>query len=119
MSVLSPSPAASTRLADAFELLVIERLMRSPPGTEDVVVPDPPAWHAQAACRGVDDQTWRAFFPDKGRPADLALLVCARCPVTDDCLAYALTEELDDGIWGGRTPNERRAIRRRPRSSAA
>jgi hypothetical protein len=29
------------------------------------------------------------------------LRICSRCTVQDDCLEYATTHELHDGIWGG------------------
>jgi WhiB family redox-sensing transcriptional regulator len=38
--------------------------------------------------------------------------VCARCPVRAECLAYALDNGLDHGIFGGATEAERRAVRR-------
>ncbi|WP_435813494.1 WhiB family transcriptional regulator [Streptomyces zhihengii] len=43
-----------------------------------------------------------------------AKAVCRRCPVRDQCLAWALTQEEVDGIWGGSTEGERRAMRPRP-----
>ena len=27
--------------------------------------------------------------------------VCRRCPVTTDCLAWALDARIEDGVWGG------------------
>ena len=69
-------------------------------------------WREAAACLdtpGVD------FFPE---PADLAAIsrakaVCAGCPVAGECLTWAVETNQTDGIWGGHTPAERRAIRRR------
>lgn len=43
-------------------------------------------------------------------------VVCKRCPVAGDCLAYALAHEAEigewsrKGMWGGKTPAERYAI---------
>lgn len=34
------------------------------------------------------------------------------CKVSDQCLEYALTNNIRDGIWGGKTRDERKAIRR-------
>lgn len=52
------------------------------------------------------------FFPEKGdgRSAKDALSVCAACVVRDECLAYALSNRYDDGIYGGLTPNGRRKL---------
>jgi WhiB family transcriptional regulator, redox-sensing transcriptional regulator len=70
------------------------------------------SWREAAACatsRDVD------FFPD---PADLneisrAKALCAICPVSDECLTWAVETNQTEGIWGGHTPSERRSIRRR------
>jgi len=54
------------------------------------------------------------FHPEKGR-ADLATTakaICARCTVRDECLAYALTTGQDEGVWGGLSAKERRALTR-------
>lgn len=78
-------------------------------------------WRGRAACRREDPEL---FFPigrdDVERPeVDAAKEVCARCPVLDECLAYALATRQPDGIWGGLTTTERRALaRRRARARA-
>lgn len=46
-----------------------------------------------------------------------AKAACARCPVQDLCLEYALAAKVNDGIWGGTTPTERLNIRWKSRSS--
>jgi WhiB family redox-sensing transcriptional regulator len=72
-------------------------------------------WRKRAACKDEDPEL---FFPigDVG-PAlpqiDEAKAVCRRCPVVDECLNWALTMGEDDGVWGGMSEDERRAIRRR------
>ncbi|AEE47505.1 WhiB family transcriptional regulator [Cellulomonas fimi] len=41
--------------------------------------------------------------------------VCTGCPVRLECLADALDNRMDFGVWGGMTERERRALlRRRP-----
>lgn len=72
-------------------------------------------WRDRAACLGVDPEL---FFPvaDTG-PAHVAQVeaakaVCAGCPVVAECLAEALAR-IPDGIAGGLTAAERRALRRR------
>ena len=71
-------------------------------------------WRADSACREEDPDL---FFPvaGEGTPAGKAQYaeaktVCARCPVRADCLAYALDSGLDDGVFGGTTPDERRQL---------
>ena len=75
-------------------------------------------WQAEAACRGCDADL---FFPigetgDALVAASAARAVCATCPVTEECLAFALENNQEFGIWGGLTPLERKTrARRRPR----
>ena len=42
-----------------------------------------------------------------------AKAVCARCPVMDECLAWALGSNIEFGVWGGLSEGERRALKRR------
>ncbi|MFI5945884.1 WhiB family transcriptional regulator [Streptomyces uncialis] len=44
--------------------------------------------------------------------ADEAKAICSVCPVVDACLRGALERREPDGIWGGTTPSERRAMLR-------
>ncbi len=74
-------------------------------------------WKSDAACRTVDTSI---FFPESEAAAAPALAVCARCPVREQCLDFALETRQHDGIWGGATETERRRLRRaRSRSRAA
>ena len=70
--------------------------------------PSPSSWRDKAACRGADSDV---FFPERGESADPARQVCARCPVRQPCLVYALDEKIAHGIWGGLTERERRVLR--------
>ncbi len=69
-------------------------------------------WLALGACRDEDPDL---FFPiGSARPAiaqAAAKAVCARCDVAA-CLRLALEKGQDNGVWGGMTEDERRAIRR-------
>ena len=70
-------------------------------------------WVAGAAC-GVGKQAPDALFVE-GAAQREARAVCAECPVRLDCLADALDNRMDFGVWGGMTERERRALlRRRP-----
>lgn len=68
-------------------------------------------WTIAAACRGMD--------PDElfvqGAAQNRAKTVCAACPVRTECLADALDNRVEFGVWGGMTERERRALlRKRP-----
>ncbi|MEV0449826.1 WhiB family transcriptional regulator [Streptomyces sp. NPDC050600] len=73
-------------------------------------------WRHSAACREEDPEL---FFPvGTHGPALLqieeAKAVCrSRCPVTMQCLRWALESGQDDGVWGGMSESERRAMKRR------
>ena len=67
------------------------------------------SWFEQAACQGRDTDL---FFPGRGQPVGPAKRVCQTCPVIADCLAYALTHEIKEGVWGGTSENQRRFMRR-------
>jgi WhiB family transcriptional regulator, redox-sensing transcriptional regulator len=64
-------------------------------------------WRQQAACHGTD---LNLFYPERGQSADPARQVCARCPVRQPCLEYALSNRITHGIWGGMTGRERRPL---------
>ncbi len=67
-------------------------------------------WAAQAACRGGSD----ALFV-RGAEQNRAKLICGACEVKAECLAEALDNRIEWGVWGGMTERERRALlRRRP-----
>jgi WhiB family redox-sensing transcriptional regulator len=72
-------------------------------------------WRHRAICRDEDPEL---FFPiGNTGPALLqieqAKAVCRRCPVSHDCLAWALESGQDAGVWGGLSEDERRALKRR------
>ncbi len=74
------------------------------------------AWRHHAACRapGMAD----IFYP----PPELekkhqrlerekaAKAICRSCPVCEECLDHALQYEETQGIWGGKSESELRAI---------
>jgi WhiB family redox-sensing transcriptional regulator len=78
-------------------------------------------WWQSAACVEEDPEL---FFPvGAAGPAAqaqqvLAKEVCHRCPVTHQCLVYALDTGVTHGVWGGTDEEERRALRRRERRQA-
>lgn len=62
-----------------------------------------------AACVGMNVDI---FFPESGggaaETAQVAKAICARCEVTGECLAYARSLSIREGIWGGLSERERR-----------
>ncbi|MFP1624275.1 WhiB family transcriptional regulator [Streptomyces sp. 5K101] len=72
-------------------------------------------WREYAACRNADPDL---FFPiGTGAPAlvqaEAAKLVCERCPVREQCLAWAMENNQESGVWGGLSEDERRSLKRR------
>ncbi|MGH3411190.1 MAG: WhiB family transcriptional regulator [Streptosporangiaceae bacterium] len=70
-------------------------------------------WMSRGACQGEDPEL---FFPIAANGAAVhqisaAKAVCRRCQVRAACLSYGLNTR-QDGIWGGTTADERRAMRR-------
>ena len=53
------------------------------------------------------------FFPEPGRSAAAAKLICADCVVVQDCAAFALADHGLDGVFGGMTTGERDRQRQR------
>lgn len=85
----------------------------------------PPAWHAQAKCRGMDA---KLFFPGQGEfmehrdrgggyTRSPVRAICESCPVQEECLEAGLHERF--GIWGGLTERERKRLRRARRRQAS
>lgn len=73
-------------------------------------------WTQRAACRDLDIAL---FFPKRNDNKDRgdnyapeARAACAGCPVAAECLMYALNNNERHGLWGGKSPKQRRTIRR-------
>ncbi len=68
------------------------------------------SWQDRSACR---DEDREIFYPTRGVSTAPAKKVCARCPVTNECLAYALERRDPYGIWGGLTEDERESLQKK------
>lgn len=66
-------------------------------------------WTPLAACRKTEPD---ALFV-QGAAQQQAKQICLRCPVVAECLADALDNRTEFGVWGGMTERERRAMLRR------
>jgi WhiB family redox-sensing transcriptional regulator len=67
-------------------------------------------WRAQAVCRTTSpDARTRTepFFEPNGSYKE-AQAICATCPVTAECLDFAVKNGEEDGVWGGLTPWQRK-----------
>lgn len=78
-------------------------------------------WQFDAACRGEDSALFFApsYFErreEKAAREARAKAICARCPVLDDCLEFALRVRESHGVWGGQNEQERRQLLRRRRT---
>jgi len=65
-------------------------------------------WVLQARCRFTN--------PDdlfvRGAAQRHAAAICRSCPVAIECLADALDNQMEFGVWGGMTERQRRALLR-------
>ena len=62
------------------------------------------SWRQQSLCA---DQT-DIFF--SGKRIDEAKSICGQCPVQSQCLDFAIRNDIPDGVWGGLTRKERKAL---------
>jgi WhiB family redox-sensing transcriptional regulator len=72
-------------------------------------------WQRDAACRG--EYAPHFFPPPHFEPKALriarertAKAICRQCPVSSECLAYALESREPHGVWGGLNEAERRSL---------
>lgn len=70
-----------------------------------------PAWMREASCAG--SPTPDAWHEVKPRGIEWAVSVCQSCPVSAQCLQFALSDPSLEGIWGGTTPEERVSLSRK------
>jgi WhiB family redox-sensing transcriptional regulator len=63
-------------------------------------------WVSKARCLSID--------PDElfvgGKAQNKATAICRHCPVVTECLADALDNQVEFGVWGGKTERQRRAL---------
>jgi hypothetical protein len=78
----------------------------------------PRVWQDDALCKAFADQHGtdvadRIFFADNSNPSgqEKARRICMECPVWQQCLAYSVANDIEFGLWGGTTADERREVR--------
>jgi WhiB family transcriptional regulator, redox-sensing transcriptional regulator len=74
------------------------------------LVTDRPSWMSYGACRGAETSM---FFVERGaaKRTQAAKAVCQTCMVRTECLKLALADPELQGVWGGTSTRERRAMR--------
>ncbi len=100
-----------------YELASVANTYRDAPRADPWRLPSRPAvddsWRAEAACKGWPLELW---YPRRGQQATAARSVCDGCPVRQQCLNDALSEEAAGveavGIRAGLTARQRRRLRR-------
>lgn len=66
-----------------------------------------PAWFDTAPCRGKD----KIFFSSKPSMRKKALDICnSECSNSDECLDFAVSQNITIGVWGGKTGPELRRM---------
>jgi WhiB family transcriptional regulator, redox-sensing transcriptional regulator len=71
-----------------------------------IVAEDRTAWVLKALCRSTDPE--ELFVTGKAQRK--AAAICRHCPVATDCLADALDNQMEFGVWGGMTERQRRVL---------
>ena len=64
------------------------------------------AWVSKARCRSADPD--ELFV--RGAAQNRAALICRDCAVVTECLADALDNRIEFGVWGGKTERQRRKL---------
>lgn len=96
--------------------LATERRRRYRPPRQDVVraaalfdaLDVSAGWRQSAACRRMDPNLWLPDAEDPKAAEKMARgkAVCARCPVCEQCAAFAVATD-EPGVWGGLDQGER------------
>ena len=71
-----------------------------------IVEDDRTAWVTKALCRTADPE--ELFV--SGKAQRKAAVICRHCPVVTECLADALDNHMEFGVWGGLTERQRRLL---------
>lgn len=75
----------------------------------------PDGWRG-ARCHQLSIQSWENDPPFDREQQDDMITFCNEpqpCAIRRACLVYALMNSCTEGVWGGMSPEDRRALRRR------
>jgi WhiB family redox-sensing transcriptional regulator len=66
-----------------------------------------PAFYFKANCLDAN-LSW--FFPNQGQSGLMqkAIEICNRCEVKEECFDYAMKGQIEHGVWGGTSAEQRR-----------
>ena len=65
-------------------------------------------WQDRAACKGADSSIFLSGVTSRVQKAKA---ICATCPVTRECLTFALAhEDFEPHVYGGLTGEERKIL---------
>lgn len=64
-------------------------------------------WINEVACK---PEQMELFFSELKSKVAKAKAICDTCPVKLECLEFALNDKIEFGIFGGVTPDERKAM---------
>jgi len=76
------------------------------------------SWRAEAECAKPEHDS-EAWFPVGNTGPAMLLIqdakdICNhRCPVVEQCAAFALRTGMPDGVWGGMSEEDRKTVKRR------
>jgi WhiB family redox-sensing transcriptional regulator len=94
----TPSEIAVAEEHDSYNLIALPSIRWTPQ-----------PWREKAKCLGMDNDI---FFNSLGNNVEKAKKICRQCPVQRQCLEWASEEQVNHGIFGGRSPLERRHFRK-------
>lgn len=69
------------------------------------------SWSKLGVCLNLQDNIKDFWISKKDLEIGQAKIICETCPVIKQCLAYALDNHEEEGVWGGTTPEERKALK--------
>src|SRR5690242_3487224 len=96
---LGITPTTVSRITGT-SVSAVKRYVKSDPGGGPVV--ENQDWRDEARCA---TETWAFWGPLSSD--DEAKTVCRSCPVSAECLRFALVHKIGTDVWGGYTADER------------
>lgn len=66
-------------------------------------------WRTKAACLTADSEQF--FIENDDEEIRNAKAICGGCPVREQCLDFALEANINHGIYGGKSPRQRKRIK--------
>ena len=64
-------------------------------------------WQFEAQCKTEDSNL---FFSELASKVIKAKMICSTCPVKKQCLDFAISNNIEEGIFGGLTFDERKSL---------